>query len=327
MSEFVVGMDIGYSNLKIALGEKGGEPETIVRPVGAGPVSLLPNTFSGDSSEGLIVNIDGEKWAVGVEPERLQGWERELHEDYPSTNAYKALFYATLLLSSREVIDTLVTGLPVSHHLDQEKREELINRLKGEHKITPKRTVTVNNVVVVPQPVGAYMNVFSGTDDAELLEIMQEGRTVIVDPGFFSVDWVSLEEGEIRNHSSGTSLKAMSVLLEEANRLIIEEHGGGPGYQKIERALRAGKDDIFLFGQRVELGEYLKRAGENTSSVALTSMRKTMREDGMNADIVILAGGGATSYEAAARELFPRSRVVLTKNPVLANALGFWHWG
>lgn len=327
MSEFVVGMDIGYSNLKIALGEKGQTPQTLIKPVGAGNTDLLPSSFDGGDSDSLIVNIGDERWAVGVEPDQLQGWERELHADYPATKSYKALFYATLLLSSREQIDTLVTGLPVSQHADKARREQLKESLKGTHKITPKRQVTVSNVVVVPQPVGAYMSVFSETTDEKLLEIIRDGRTIIIDPGFFSVDWVSLEEGAIRDHSSGTSLKAMSVMLEEANRLIKEDHGGAPGFQKIEKALRTGKDSLFLFGQKIELKEYIRKAARLTSEIALTSMRKTMREDGMNADIVILAGGGATAYEEAARAIFPRSQVLVPENPVLANALGFWHWG
>ncbi|MGX8249714.1 ParM/StbA family protein, partial [Escherichia coli] len=92
--------------------------------------------------------------------------------------------------------------------------------------ITLKRSVTVKSVVVVPQPAGAYMDIVSSTKDEGLLEVLREGKTVVIDPGFFSVDWVALEEGEVRYHSSGTSLKAMSVLLKTINLLIQEEHGG-----------------------------------------------------------------------------------------------------
>ncbi len=111
----------------------------------------------------------------------------------------------------------------------------LLNRLTGEHQISPKRKVLVKSVVVVPQPAGAYMDVVSSCDDEELLEIINEGRTVVIDPGFFSVDWVALEEGEVRYQSSGTSLKAMSILLQELNRLIQEDYGTGPGLEKSKK--------------------------------------------------------------------------------------------
>ncbi len=42
----------------------------------------------------------------------------------------------------------------------------------------------------------------------------------------------------------------MSVLLQETDRLIQEDHGGAPGIEKIEKAIRAGKAEIFLYGER-----------------------------------------------------------------------------
>lgn len=35
---FVLGQDIGYSNLKIAMGQKGGEMTTRILPAGAGSI-------------------------------------------------------------------------------------------------------------------------------------------------------------------------------------------------------------------------------------------------------------------------------------------------
>lgn len=327
MKQFILGLDIGYSNLKIAMGFKGGHVTTTVLPVGAGPLALMPQQLTGGEGNCIQVVIDDEKWVAGVEPDRLQGWNRELHDDYPATKPYKALFYAALLLSEQKEIDVLVTGLPVSQFMNPELREALKKRLEGEHQITPKRSVTVKSVVVVPQPAGAYMDIVSSTKDEGLLEVLQEGKTVVIDPGFFSVDWVALEEGEVRYHSSGTSLKAMSVLLEAINLLIQEDHGGSPGIEKIEKAIRSGKDEILLFGQKVGLKEYLDRESFNVAQNALVQMRTSMREDGMDADVVLLAGGGAEAYKAAAKELFPKSRIVMTGDPLVANAKGFWFCG
>lgn len=327
MKQFVLGLDIGYSNLKMAMGFKGGEVTTTVLPVGAGPLALMPQQLTGGAGSCIQVVIDDEKWVAGVEPDRLQGWVRQLHGDYPATKPYKALFYAALLLSEQKEIDVLVTGLPVSQFMEPERREALKKRLEGEHQITPKRSVTVKSVIVVPQPAGAYMDIVNSTKDEGLLEVVQEGKTVVIDPGFFSVDWVALEEGEVRYHSSGTSLKAMSVLLKEINRSIQEDHGGSPGIDKIEKALRSGKGEVLLFGQKVGLKEYLDKASFSVAQNALTPMRASMREDGMDVDVVLLAGGGAEAYQAAAKELFPRSRIVMTANPVVANATGFWFCG
>ena len=273
MKQFILGLDIGYSNLKMAMGFKGEHVTTTVLPVGAGPLALMPQQLTGGEGNCIQVVIDDEKWVAGVEPDRLQGWNRELHDDYPATKPYKAVLYAALLLSEQKEIDVLVTGLPVNQFMNPELREALKKRLEGEHQITLKRSVTVKSVVVVPQPAGAYMDIVSSTKDEGLLEVLREGKTVVIDPGFFSVDWVALEEGEVRYHSSGTSLKAMSVLLKTINLLIQEEHGGSPGIDKIEKAIRSGKNEILLFGQKVGLKEYLDRESFNVAQNALGKVR------------------------------------------------------
>lgn len=327
MKQFVLGMDIGYSNLKLVMGFKSEEPKTKVLPVGAGPADLMPQQLKGGSTDSIQVTIDDEKWVAGVEPDRLQGWERELHGDYPSTKTYRALFYAALLLTEQKEIDVLVTGLPVDQFKDEGLRKALEQRLIGEHKITPKRSVTVKSVIVVPQPAGAYMDILTNTTDEGLLEIVQEGKTVVIDPGFFSVDWVALEEGEIRFHSSGTSLKAMSVLLHEINVLVQDDHGVAPGLEKIEKAIRAGKTEILLVGEKVPLSDYFDKASSKVATNALVPLRKSMREEGMDADVVLLAGGGAAAYHGAAKELFPRSKIIMSKDSVASNARGFWFCG
>ncbi len=42
----------------------------------------------------------------------------------------------------------------------------------------------------------------------------------------------------------------------------------------------------------------------------------------MDADVVLLAGGGAEAYQDAAKELFPKSRIVLPNESVASNAGG-----
>lgn len=76
-------------------------------------------------------------------------------------------------MSEQKEIDVLVTGLPVSQYMEVECIEALKTQLEGEHQITPKRSVAVKSVVVVPQPASAYMDVVSSTKDEDLLEIIQ----------------------------------------------------------------------------------------------------------------------------------------------------------
>jgi hypothetical protein len=41
-------------------------------------------------------------------------------------------------------------------------------------------------------------------------------------------------------------------------------------------------------------------------------------------DLVLLTGGGAATYAEATRATYPRARVVVADEPVLANVRGFW---
>lgn len=328
MSKFILGMDIGYSNLKLAFGEEGTKMKTKILPAGAGPIEMMPQQLTGGAAQSIHVLVDGQPWVAGEEPNRLQGWERELHADYPSTKTYRALFLAALLTSERSEIDVLVTGLPVSQHTDQALKDNLIKQLQGQHQITPKRQITVKDVLVVPQPAGAYMDIIHSEEVSdEDLEVIKEGRTVVIDPGFFSVDWVTLVRGEIRYQSSGTSLKAMSMLLQDVDAQLKVDHGGSPGIETIEWAVRSNDASVLLFGEKVQLSSYVSKAAEKVAANALVPMKKSMREEGMHADIVLLAGGGAEIYSTAAKDLFPKSRIIKSKEPVMANARGFWLCG
>lgn len=325
---YCLGLDIGYSNLKMVMGESGKAPKELVLPAGAGPATKLPTKLSAQESDGAIhIMLDGEPWVAGIPADFLENWERDLHEDYPSSRNYKALFYAALLKTGRERIDRLVTGLPVNQYLEFERRDKLAESLRGAHKINAKRTVQIDDVVVLPQPVGAYMHLLS-VSSAEMMETMDEGRVIVLDPGYFSVDWVAMQGRSLRKGSSGTSQKAMSRVLEETSRLMNEEHGAGACTKdKLENAIRTGKESVLVYGERIAIRDYFDRAIATVAPQAMASLRQAMREEDRGADIVLLAGGGGSAFADSAREVFPRSRVVVPENPVLANAQGFWFYG
>ncbi|TAN83541.1 MAG: ParM/StbA family protein, partial [Gallionella sp.] len=254
----VLGIDIGYSNLKLAYGQQGAEPKVLLRPAGAAPADRMGEKISSNEEENFLrVLVNDVPFVAGISPDRAELWSRELHENYPSTDSYRALFYAGLLLSEFDQIDLVVTGLPVNQYLNHELRERLAGQMQGEHQITPRRKITVNKVKVVPQPVGGFVDYVWNLPDAAEIE---DSRVLVVDPGFFSVDWVLIGNGELRRQSCGTSLEASSVILDEAVRLIAEDFGGNVGRERLEHTLRNGLAHVRLFGERVEVASYLKKA-------------------------------------------------------------------
>jgi plasmid segregation protein ParM len=321
---FILGMDIGYSNLKLAMGTADAAPAVSLAPAGAAPINRLPASIGGGDREALRVALDGDLWAACVSPGKFTSWNRALHEDYAQTPSYRALFHAALLLSEREDIDLLVTGLPVSHWLDKARRAAVVARLEGLHQVTSKRSIAVRRALVVPQPIGGYLDqAWTRKGD----RVLQEGRVLIIDPGFFSVDWVLVDEGEIRTASSGTSLEAMSVLLEEAGNRIGDDHGGSVPVERIEEALRSGKDSVLLLGREVPIGPYLQRAAETVAPIAIEALRRSLRKENGSVDAIVLTGGGAQLYQPVAAGIFPSNPIFVPDQSALANARGFFYFG
>lgn len=320
---FVLGLDIGYSNVKLAMGESAAAPVVSLSPAGAAPVDRLPESL-GKSDDVLRVMVGDELWAACVNPGKFSLWNRALHQDYSRSDSYRALFHAALLLSERNVLDLVVTGLPVAQWLDRAHRDEILQRLTGCHRITKKREVRVAQVRVIPQPIGGYLDVlWSGANCA----VLEEGRVLVIDPGFFSVDWVVVEAGDLRKTSSGTSLEAMSVLLDHASRLMAEEHGGKVSVDRLEEVLRTGRVQVLLYGQTIDIGPYLRQAAQRVAPVALEALRESIRKESGSVDAILLTGGGADFYEPVVRALFPSNSIIIPEKPELANARGFYYFG
>ncbi|MHB1529905.1 MAG: ParM/StbA family protein [Acidiferrobacteraceae bacterium] len=299
IESFVVGLDIGYSNLKVAWGtSKAVMPSTHLAPSGCGPLAQLSERIGAEG--GASLNGAARVW--------------------------RALFLAALQVAGRERVDLLVTGLPVSHYQNAALRERLRHFLVGTHQVAPSREVKVARAQILAQPAGAYLDRLSAPPPG-LLDIVEHGRTVIVDPGYFSVDWLVLEGGDIHRGSSGTRLKSMQALLHGACALMAEALGSAPTEERLEDALRSGQDKILVHGQWVSLVPYVNQAGRAVAAKALTELRSTLRGDAGAVDAVLITGGGASFYEAAVREAFPKSRLVVSRESALAYARGFWWYG
>lgn len=320
----IVGIDIGYSNLKLAFGPSANTKcATLIRPAGAAPVDRFSDRADGSAhADYLNVLVDGHPFIAGVSNDKAAMWSRSLHADYPSSQSYKALFHAGLLLSEFETVHTLVTGLPVSQYLDEAKRESLAKQMTGEHQVTPKRTIKVENVKVVPQPVGGFLDYAdqSGEDFDDM-------HVLVVDPGFFSVDWVVIADNILERASSDTSLEASSVVLDEAAKLLGKDYGAKIAVEHIEGALRAGKGTVTILGKKVEVKPYIETAASKVAPVVVESIQKSLRKLNKPVDKVLMVGGGAGFFLPAVSSVFSNIEVVAAKESALANARGFWHMG
>lgn len=317
-----VGMDIGYGNVCIASG--GSDLEDLsVYPVGVGSVTDESLSTSLKRNEAVKIMVDGETYLALIDPAKVPMSARTLSSDYTNSTEYMALFNAVLKLSGRGAIDRLVTGLPVSQYKDKDVRSALVSRLSGVQKIGPNEQVVVKKVSVIPQPFGAYLDALK---DENYTELFGEADVLIIDPGFFSVDWLSVYRYDLQMGFSGSSAGAASRVLDEAKNLIEAESGGRINTARIESALREGSTTVLLGGTKIEYYPYLMQAANKIAPQVLEEIVSSMRDKTYDVDFIVLAGGAVSFYEEAVRDRFPRSQIITTDQSVLANARGFFSY-
>ena len=321
-SKCIVGVDIGYSQLKVCYSKGDEGYKTLCLPVG---VDLDESTdgFKLSRHENARYVCVGEKSYIAcVAPLDLgANYQRALNEAYASTDAYKALFNVSILETESDVIDLLVTGLPINQFMNTERKIALKKQLKGSHKVTNKRTIKVKDVVIVPQPFGGYFESMFGQDSS-----LFESNVFVVDPGFFSLDFALIRKCNVDNNILGTSTKAMSMVFDAAKVLIHKEYGGKVSIEKIEAAMTTN-EDIIVYGDRVDVKPFISQAIDSMESDIINEIKNVLRPLKDDVDIVLMIGGGASVYASVLKKALPNSKHVIADSSELANAKGFWRSG
>jgi plasmid segregation protein ParM len=322
MKGTLLGLDIGYGNLKLVFGRGVNGQIAKILPSGVARADQVARTMEGKINRvGHLVNLDGVPYVAAVSPTKLQGYERILHQDYASSPDYLALFYAALLETRETTIDTLVTGLPVAEHLDHPERiDALQKRLVGTHYVNDDVAVVVRNAHVLPQPVGTYLDALATHPK---LSENKDATILVVDPGYYSVDWVVMTSGGIRHLSSGSSPEAASRVLERASKAISAKTDCHISVDRLNDALAEGRRFITVYGERYDYQPALKAAAAVSAEVIVNLIKSKLRSESMSVDSLVVSGGTASLYAPALEEAFPRGDKIVSTNSVLANARGF----
>ena len=326
-----IGLDIGYSAVKLAYG-RDKLPETTTLPVGAAPIADVRGGIDGQMNlgSGQLVMVNEVEWAAGLKPSEIRHYTRVMDENYPKEPRYLALARAALATCKSKTVDCLVTGLPVAQWNKAEERAALTSLLEGRHYIRHDLVVDVKNVRVIPQPSGAltsHMMTQAGLAPAN--QIGKEESVLIVDPGHYSMDWVVVHEGSLNTDAAGSTFAAGDEIVSACTAALQSKHGNKVNAQKIERALLAGSTSL-TFGVdsanaldfRAELEAEADKIVSRNLMPIKASIRSVMKNSGV--DVVLVTGGCADLFAPALRRVFPDSRVVIAQAGVMANAKGFY---
>lgn len=329
-------IDVGYGSTKFTVLRQGpGEVHCGLFPSIAPQASAITVDLgreTGQPRNTITVDVNGVLYEVGKDAllARDASYGRTLDSRFAETDAYIALVRGAIHYMGAEHIDVLVVGLPVNTY--EAKRALLEERLTGDHVIPQPgkhkagdgnrrdRIVRVERVRVLPQPIGALFD-YSLQGGSDRYQKMRDEMNLVIDPGYYTLDWVVSKGMKIVGARSGAHSGGMSSILSVIGEAMSHDLGEQlQDYSAIDEALRLGRRPR-IFGKERDLAKYLPSAHEKVRQFVAVLANKV----GSAADIdnIILAGGGAGFFKDLVADKFPHHTVNVTPEPVFANTRGF----
>lgn len=316
-------VDVGYGNTKYTLKRiSSGQVECGLFPSIAPQASLGPDLSGGvfQHRNTHIVQVEGVRYEVGSDARLAQdaSYARMLDTGYSLSDTYLALVRGALAYIGLPRLDLLVLGLPVNtfetHH------EELVRRMKGSHVVpgVADGRVEVAEVTVLPQPIGGF---FDHAIRNNLYGRMKGQTNLVIDPGFYTLDWVVARGVKMMNARSGAHSGGMSAVLAAMSEAIGRKLGTQiTDPAPIDDALRTGTNPRF-FGREFELSKFIGLGKTKARQFAAVLANKV--GNGVDIDNIILVGGGAEFFRDVMQDKFPNHEITVAQDAIFANARGF----
>lgn len=322
-------IDIGYGYTKYTTG---------ISPDGKIMCDLFPSVAPMSPHEDLSgeffverntkkIISGGVTWEVGPDVYEIttRNDVRALHENFVNTEQWKVLLLGALAYQGKAEVDYLVLGLPVSN---MSKRAEMEKLAKGVH-IVGDMTITVHNVMVVPQPLGSLYNYAINSGN---FTRFQQTNTLVIDPGYLTFDFLVTKGFAVNPHRSGARPGGMSSILNAIASSIAQVMGVDyDDLNQLDVALDlknyggAKKSrPIYIYGKEVDLNEHIK----NTVPVIDSSLNFMLNKTGDSKDIaqIIMAGGPNKIFERSIAKQFPHHELFTMEDGIFANVTGFMLW-
>lgn len=290
--------------------------------------SLSPYSPDHDISEGfgsrrrtMKVAVQGVVYEVGKDADLLMsrhGSNRVLHEQYVQTPEYEALLKGALRLMDQPVIDLLVMGLPVE--LLSSKADALKQMATGRHIYPDGSKVEVRQAMVMAQPLGGLLDHFSREQNTTVSQSACESTHLLVDPGYYTLDWVVARGLSVRPELSRSVPCGMADFLAAIAKAVSRTTSSPyTNLTAIDQGLQTGR--FVAEGRPYELQQHVPEARLSLRA----GLRELQNVVGAGLDIrsVYVMGGGAKYFAEMIQEVFPKHSVLSIDDPCFANVRGF----
>lgn len=319
MANIVRAVDLGFGNTKFTVAHfPGFDIDCRLFP------SLAPLATAIDLSGGaitrrdtVIIEADGNDYEIGPDVGLVMGTRvsRRMQQTFLKSTEYLALYRGALSYMNAGKIDLLVAGLPVS--LLSSKSDDVRQRLQGIHPIAHGKIISVEKVLVLAQPLGGYID-FSLTHTS--YDRLRESKNLIVDPGYFTLDWIVSKGLQPIPQRCGSFSGGMYAALRLIARAISSDYQiDFDDYESIDEALRTGT--LHLFGKTIAVEEYSPSA-QPAIDEAVNALVNSVG-DGRDIEKIVVVGGAGQFFRTTLERRFPSHPVILLPNPVFSNVRGF----
>jgi len=329
----VVGLDIGFGFTKATNGKNSTIFKSVygeAQEIRFSDTSLNPVS----SEEHLQVEVDGKPWFVGPLAER-QSVKRFFTLDQKEfVSGYSKILAMAALAPMVEQQDPvkLVVGLPIVHYKSHMK--ELAGILSGQHRVAltgpngkrEETVVRIAQVKVVPQPMGALLNLMLGNAGEIVNKRFATEKVGIIDIGFKTTDFTILDRTRYSERGSHSLESGMSTAFSIIADKLKEESGINVELYRLIDPVEQGF--IKIRGKKFDLTKIRDGAFAKLAQAIANESNKLWADD-WDLEAIVIAGGGGSMLAPVLKPLLQGS--VMTPetdgDPRLANVYGFCKYG
>lgn len=318
----IIGIDIGYGYTKAVT-----DGCEVRFPSITGPAVRVQFSDSvlRSNGHGTVYRLDGDahsgeffcgEWAQLQSPfiDAPRARERT------GTDITERLFVAALHQLGADGEVSVVTGLPVQFYGDRTKIEFQMRRTHHFYAGEQRHTVTVSQVYIMPQPVGALFYSIMNAEGRLINTDLAKGRLAVIDVGMYTTDYTLIDHLRYVEKGSGSIDVGMGRVYDLVGAQLRDKYGLSLGLHQVDQAIR--EHCFRVNGQTLSIDDLAAPVVRDVMS-RITNQARELWGNARDIDRIILAGGGAI----LARGHIDYPHIMNIPDPDWANARGFHRRG
>lgn len=217
---------------------------------------------------------------------------------------------------------SVVTGLPVQWYGDRLKVERQMLRTHHFYVNEQRRAVTISQVYIMPQPVGALFYSIMDGDGRLINTDLAKGRLAVIDIGMYTTDYTLVDHLRYIEKDSGSIDVGMGRVYDLVGAQLRDGYGLNLGLHQVDQAIR--EHHFRVNGQTLSIDDLAAPAVQDVMARILNQARE-LWGNARDIDRIILAGGGAIMARGHIINDYPH--IMTIPDPDWANARGFYRRG